>query len=206
MTSTVTMPKLMNRESRAGQNERGEKELSRKDFRTEKIFNSMVLVGIFIAIIYFALDTILHVFYSDRFNLIASAIGEDRYEIYIRIIILCLFIIFGSHAQYTINNLKKKEEELEQYRSHLEELVEERTAALLVANNKLREEISERKRSGLALRESEEAYRSIFENTGMATLIIERDTTISMATARKISKPTRKMVKDKRLAASLFHL
>ena len=88
--------------------------------------------------------------------MIASAIGEDRYEIYIRVIILCLFIIFGSHAQYTINNIKKKEEELDQYRSHLEDLVEERTAALSVANDKLREEISERKRSELALRESEE--------------------------------------------------
>ena len=78
------------------------------DNRLESFFNSMVLIGVFIAIIYVALDTILHIFYSDRFNLIASAVGEDLYEIYIRIIVLCLFAIFGSHAQYTINNLKKK--------------------------------------------------------------------------------------------------
>ncbi|MFO7688873.1 MAG: hypothetical protein R6V60_22560, partial [Desulfobacterales bacterium] len=57
--------------------------------RLEIFYNSMVLAGVIIASVYIALDTILHIFYSDRFNLLASAVGEDLYEIYIRIIVLC---------------------------------------------------------------------------------------------------------------------
>jgi PAS domain S-box-containing protein len=42
-------------------------------------------------------------------------------------------------------------------------------------------EITDRKRAEVALRESETRFRSVFENTGAATIIIEDDMTISMS-------------------------
>ncbi len=42
------------------------------------------------------------------------------------------------------------------------------------------EDLTDRKRAGEALRESEARYRSVFENTGTAMMIIEDDTTLSM--------------------------
>ena len=133
----------------------------------------MVLVAIVIATIYWSLDSILHIFFSNRFNLIAQIIGEDLYDIYIRVIVLCLFVIFGSHAQYTINNLKDAEKELKDYRDHLEELVKDRTAELEDSNRKLLEEITERKRSERALKDSEEKYRLLVENANDAIFIIQ---------------------------------
>ena len=144
-----------------------------KGIRLKINLDSMVLAGIFVATLYFALDTILHIFFSDRFNLLALMVGPDLYEICIRIIVLCLFVFFGSHAQYTVNNLKEKEEELKEYRDHLEELVKERTAELLESNKKLKAEIQVRKSSEQALRESEEKYRMLVENANDAIFIIQ---------------------------------
>ena len=140
---------------------------------TDSPLNSMVLASVFLAIMYIAVDTILHIFYSDRFNLLAELFGQDFYDIYIRIIVLCLFIILGSHAQYTINNLREKEGKLKEYQDHLEDLVRDRTSELVDSNQKLKEEIFVREKSESALRESEAKYRSLVDNANDAIFIIQ---------------------------------
>jgi PAS domain S-box-containing protein len=69
--------------------------------------DSMVLAVIMVAIIYWVLDSILNIFFSNKFNLIAELIGPDLYDIYIRVIVLCLLVILGSHAQSIINRLRE---------------------------------------------------------------------------------------------------
>ena len=83
--------------------------------------DSMIIAVIFIATIYWFLDSVLNIFFSNKYNLIAEMIGPDLYDIYIRAIVLCLFIIFGSHSQSVINKLtlaqKKLNESEELWRS-----------------------------------------------------------------------------------------
>lgn len=62
----------------------------------------------------------------------------------------------------------------------LEERIKERTAQLAKANKQLRLEIIERKQAEAALVKSEQKYRHIFETTGTAMAVIEKDTKISL--------------------------
>ncbi len=61
-----------------------------------------------------------------------------------------------------ITEYKKDEEELEKYRSTLEDLVEKRTEELTELTRSLKNEIHERKKVEKRLKESEEKYRELF--------------------------------------------
>jgi PAS domain S-box-containing protein len=78
----------------------------------ESLPDNMVLAVIFLATIYWVLDSVLNIFFSNKFNLIAELIGPDLYDIYLRVIVLCLFIMFGSHAQSVINKLRDAKQKL----------------------------------------------------------------------------------------------
>jgi PAS domain S-box-containing protein len=91
---------------------------------SESLADNMVLTVTLIAIIYWVLDSILNLFFSNRFNLIAELFGPDLYDVYIRVIVLCLFIIFGSHAQAIINKLKVAKKKLNESEELWRSLVE----------------------------------------------------------------------------------
>lgn len=84
---------------------------------------------------------------------------------------------------HEITKRRRAEEKLKDYRDHLEELVNERTSELEAMNSQLFVKIAESKRAEEALKESESWYRTIFENTGTATVILDEKTTIVLANA-----------------------
>ena len=74
---------------------------------------------------------------------------------------------------------KRAEEALHKHREHLEELVKERTIKLEVMNTQLKEEVNERKRAEVELRNSEERFRTSVGNMldGFAIFSTIRDDT-----------------------------
>ncbi len=82
-----------------------------------------------------------------------------------------------------VTERKRAEEELQNHREHLEELVEERTTQLTKANEELRREIAKRREADEALRKSEAKLQSLIRNVRTAVVVHNSDTSIAMANA-----------------------
>lgn len=74
---------------------------------------------------------------------------------------------------HDVTDQRKAETKLEEYRRHLEELVEKRTAEISLINARLLSELSERKAVEKALKESEEKYRDFIESAPIGVGIID---------------------------------
>lgn len=77
------------------------------------IADHMVLIGFALAVIYWLLDSFLSLFLSYD-NFLEKMFGVQLDNIWGRVIVICLFAIFGSHAQFTINERKKMAAKMEQ--------------------------------------------------------------------------------------------
>ena len=74
---------------------------------------------------------------------------------------------------FDVTRRKQVQEELKRAHQELERRVKRRTAELAAANVRLEEEAAERKRSEKALRDSEQRYRSLFEQAADAIVLID---------------------------------
>jgi adenylate cyclase len=80
--------------------------------RNSMITDHMVVIGFTLAVVYWLLDSFLSIFLSYD-NFLEKMFGVQLDNLWGRIIVLCLFAIFGSHAQFTINERKKMSEKME---------------------------------------------------------------------------------------------
>ncbi len=93
------------------------KQPSEKINKRFNLADQMVLIGIFLAFLYWGLEAFLNVFSPEEISFYRQIFGPNVSEMWMRLIVLCLFMIFGSHVQHIINKRKKAETELlESYR------------------------------------------------------------------------------------------
>lgn len=90
--------------------------------------NQMVWVGVGLAAIYWIIESFLYIVSSSQTDLSQWLFGTNVGGIWTRIIVLCLFAFFGSHAQFTIDQRRRAEAALregeERYRTIIESIEE----------------------------------------------------------------------------------
>jgi PAS domain S-box-containing protein len=95
---------------------------------TKRVYltDRMVLTGIGLGLVYWLLEALLYLFATPNFGLLGKMLPFDLGGIGARVIVLCLFLIYGSHAQFTINSRRTAEEALrkseERYRTIIENI------------------------------------------------------------------------------------
>ena len=90
--------------------------------------DSIVLTGIGIAAIYWILESFMFFFLSPEANIVHHLLGEDMFETLTRVLVLCMFLIFGSHVQYNVNLRREADRAMrqqdEKYRTIIENIEE----------------------------------------------------------------------------------
>jgi two-component system cell cycle sensor histidine kinase/response regulator CckA len=90
--------------------------------------DSMVVTGIGLAGFYWVCESFMYFFLAPEANFIQHVLGPDMFQTWTRLLVLCLFLIFGSHVQYTVNKRKAADDALreseEKYRTILESIEE----------------------------------------------------------------------------------
>ncbi len=87
------------------------------------IWDQMVLIGFGLALFYAVFDSVLYIFLSYDVDFFQRLLGAEG-AIWSRIAILCLFVIFGSHAQFTINQRSAAEAALRESEEKFRTIIE----------------------------------------------------------------------------------
>ena len=98
------------------------REAKKQSYRSDQ----MLYIGLGLAMAYWILDSFLQMFLSESPVQFLQVLGLDTNFALTRLLVLCFFMIFGSHAQYTINMRKQAETALqeseERYRTIIESI------------------------------------------------------------------------------------
>jgi PAS domain S-box-containing protein len=92
------------------------------------IMESMVVFGIGLAAFYWVCESFMYFFLKPEANFIQHLFGQSKFEIFTRLLVLCLFAIFTSHFQYNFNKRRLADEALQEselkYRTIVESVEE----------------------------------------------------------------------------------
>jgi len=93
-------------------------------YKSVSLTDRMVLIGFGLAVVYWFCESFINFFLSNQGNFFKDFFGPDIHVIQTRLIVLCLFVIYGSHAQYTMNQRQAAQEALQKSQERYRSLVQ----------------------------------------------------------------------------------
>jgi len=102
--------------------------MQKKYKRFTGMMDSIVVAGLCLAAFYWICESFMYFFLDPEANFFQHLLGPDIFQTWTRVLVLCLFAIFGSHVQYAFNKRRAADEALrrseEKYRTILESIEE----------------------------------------------------------------------------------
>ncbi len=65
--------------------------------------DSIAVAGIALAALYWVCESFMYFFLEPEANFIQHLLGPNKFEVFTRLLVLCLFAVFTSHFQHTYN-------------------------------------------------------------------------------------------------------
>jgi len=97
----------------------------------------LLLIALGLGALYWIVDTFMFVLASNEANFLNPLLGLGTQQVWQRLIVLCFFVIFASHVQFTIKKSRKAEEALRETEERYRELVETSTDTIISVNEKM---------------------------------------------------------------------
>jgi PAS domain S-box-containing protein/putative nucleotidyltransferase with HDIG domain len=111
--------------------------MKEKIHKPGSVSESMIWVSLGLGAVYWIVDTLLTVLTSTDSSFFHTLLGINTRGFWQRLIVLCFFVIFGSHVQYTAKKRRETEETLQETEERFRALVETSTDAIVSINEKM---------------------------------------------------------------------
>lgn len=98
----------------------------------------LATIGIGLGVLFWFLEAAIHtyIFYHDSF--IAEIVAPDPHEMWMRSLVVCLFILFGFYAQFIINQRKRAEERVRESESQLKTILDTVQVGIILIDSETR--------------------------------------------------------------------
>jgi PAS domain S-box-containing protein/putative nucleotidyltransferase with HDIG domain len=97
----------------------------------------LLMFALGLGALYWVVDTLMFVLASTEVNFLDPILGLGTHQVCQRFVVLCFFVIFASHVQFTIKKRHKDEAALEETEERYRELVETSTDTIISVNEKM---------------------------------------------------------------------